>query len=146
MTADEPWFAMLRLSIGQATSTDGTPVTELLTAGQQARQLAAPFPQPRKHVEHGLLGPEHLSRLGRARGDDEVLAHSEALEDAPALRHQGDALRGDLFGRQARHGRAEHLDRARAGRQQADGDIHARGLAGAVAADETEHAAFAGLE
>jgi diguanylate cyclase (GGDEF)-like protein len=32
MTADEPWFAMLRLSIGQATSTDGTPVTELLTA------------------------------------------------------------------------------------------------------------------
>jgi diguanylate cyclase (GGDEF)-like protein len=32
MTAGEPWFAMLRLSIGQATSTDGTPVTELLTA------------------------------------------------------------------------------------------------------------------
>jgi diguanylate cyclase (GGDEF)-like protein len=32
MTADEPWFAMLRLSIGHAASTDGTPVTELLAA------------------------------------------------------------------------------------------------------------------
>jgi hypothetical protein len=32
MTAVEPWFAMLRLSIGHATSTDGTPVAELLTA------------------------------------------------------------------------------------------------------------------
>jgi diguanylate cyclase (GGDEF)-like protein len=31
ITADEPWFAMLRLSIGQATSTDGTPITDLLT-------------------------------------------------------------------------------------------------------------------
>ena len=30
-TADEPWFAMLRLSIGQASSTDGTAVGELLT-------------------------------------------------------------------------------------------------------------------
>jgi diguanylate cyclase (GGDEF)-like protein len=30
-TAAEPWFAMLRLSIGQASSTDGTPVGDLLT-------------------------------------------------------------------------------------------------------------------
>lgn len=29
-TADEPWFAMLRLSIGFATSTDGTPFDDLL--------------------------------------------------------------------------------------------------------------------
>jgi diguanylate cyclase (GGDEF)-like protein len=29
-TAVEPWFAMLRLSVGHATSTDGTPVAELL--------------------------------------------------------------------------------------------------------------------
>ena len=29
--AVEPWFAMLRLSIGQASSTDGTSVSELLT-------------------------------------------------------------------------------------------------------------------
>lgn len=29
-TADEPWFAMLRLSIGHAASTDGTPVSNLL--------------------------------------------------------------------------------------------------------------------
>jgi len=31
----EPWFAMLRLSIGHATSTDGTPVSELLTVADQ---------------------------------------------------------------------------------------------------------------
>jgi diguanylate cyclase (GGDEF)-like protein len=30
-SAAEPWFAMLRLSIGQASSTDGVPITELLT-------------------------------------------------------------------------------------------------------------------
>jgi diguanylate cyclase (GGDEF)-like protein len=30
-TAAEPWFAMLRLSIGQASSTDGTPIADLLT-------------------------------------------------------------------------------------------------------------------
>jgi len=30
-TAVEPWFAMLRLSIGQASSTDGTSISELLT-------------------------------------------------------------------------------------------------------------------
>jgi diguanylate cyclase (GGDEF)-like protein len=30
-TAAEPWFTMLRLSIGQASSTDGTPVGDLLT-------------------------------------------------------------------------------------------------------------------
>lgn len=30
LTTDEPWFATLRLSIGHATSTDGTPVPELL--------------------------------------------------------------------------------------------------------------------
>ncbi|WP_350279383.1 GGDEF domain-containing protein [Kribbella sp. HUAS MG21] len=29
--AEEPWFALLRLSVGQASSTDGTPVAELLT-------------------------------------------------------------------------------------------------------------------
>ncbi|ADB29699.1 diguanylate cyclase [Kribbella flavida DSM 17836] len=29
-SADEPWYAMLRLSIGYASSTDGVPVTELL--------------------------------------------------------------------------------------------------------------------
>ncbi|MFF1817401.1 diguanylate cyclase [Kribbella sp. NPDC058245] len=31
----EPWFSMLRLSIGYATSTDGTPVSELLTVADQ---------------------------------------------------------------------------------------------------------------
>lgn len=31
-TADEPWFAILRLSIGHATSTDGTPINDLLAA------------------------------------------------------------------------------------------------------------------
>ncbi|WP_425842006.1 diguanylate cyclase [Kribbella sp. DT2] len=30
-SAAEPWFTMLRLSIGQASSTDGVPITELLT-------------------------------------------------------------------------------------------------------------------
>nr|WP_184806775.1 GGDEF domain-containing protein [Kribbella italica] len=30
-SAAEPWFGMLRLSIGQASSTDGVPITELLT-------------------------------------------------------------------------------------------------------------------
>jgi diguanylate cyclase (GGDEF)-like protein len=34
--AEEPWFAMLRLSVGQASSADGTPVTDLLTEADRA--------------------------------------------------------------------------------------------------------------
>ncbi|MEU8227527.1 GGDEF domain-containing protein [Kribbella sp. NPDC048915] len=33
--AEEPWLAMLRLSVGQASSTDGTPVSELLSAADR---------------------------------------------------------------------------------------------------------------
>jgi len=82
-------------------------------------------------------------RLSRNRnwGQD-----GEVPEDTPPLRHQRDALSGDLLGLHTCLGHAEHLDRARAGRQQADGHIHARGLARAVAADETEHTAFASRE
>ncbi len=44
------------------------------------------------------------------RGDHEIFAHGEALEDAAALRHQRDAARGDHFRRQPRHRRAEDFD------------------------------------
>jgi diguanylate cyclase (GGDEF)-like protein len=37
--AEAPWFAMLRLSVGQASSTDGTPVSDLLTEAD--RQMYA---------------------------------------------------------------------------------------------------------
>ena len=118
----------------------------LLAAGQQARQLAAALLQPRKHVEHGVEGPERLAGLGCACRHVQVLAHGEAAEHTAALRHQRQPLRGNLLGRQMRDADAEHRDAARPRRQQADGNIHAGGLAGAIAADQTEHATFAGGE
>ena len=73
-----------------------------------AGDLRSPLGQPREHVEHRVEGPGSACRLpGRARGDGEVLAHRQAAEDAAALRHQRDALRGDPLGRQAGDRRAE---------------------------------------
>ena len=78
---------------------------------------------------------------GLARRDGEVLAHGEAAEDAPALaapaRRRAPAI---ASGAGVVTGCAEHLDRARARRQQADGDVHAGRLAGAVAAEQARAA------
>ena len=91
-------------------------------------------------------GAWRLPGPGGARRDDQVLAHGEALEDAAPLRHQRDAARGDRFRRQAGDVGAEHLDGAAARRQEADHDVHAGRLAGAVAAEQAEQAAFAERE
>src|SRR6185437_9919856 len=77
---------------------------------------------------------------------NQVLAHRQALEDAAALRNERDALRGDLLRRQVSHALAEYRDIAGARMQQPDGDVEAGGFAGAVAAEQAEHARFAKLE
>jgi hypothetical protein len=70
-----------------------------------------------------------------ARGNDQVFAHGQALEDAPSLRNERDAARRDQFRRQPRDVGAENFDRAGACREQADHHVHAGGFAGAVAAE-----------
>ena len=123
----------------------------LLAAGQMCRDLVAPLVEARKHGEHRVGRPRRVScRLlavaGLARRHHQVLAHGQALEDAAPLRHQRDAARGDLLRRLAADRRAEHGYRAAARRQQAHGDVHAGRLAGAVAAEQPEHAGLMQLE
>ena len=91
---------------------------------------------------HGALPPP----LGLRAGDAQVLAHGEALEDAAALRHQRDAARGDRSGGSRVMSAPNTSTAPRARRQQADGDVHAGRLAGAVAAEQAEQAAFAERE
>ena len=104
--------------------------------------------KPRKHREHRVGRPRRVLAVGvrLARGDHQVLAHGQALEDAAALRHQRHAARRDHLRRQAGDRLAEHHDLAAARRQQAHGDVHAGRFAGAVAAEQAEHARLAELE
>jgi hypothetical protein len=110
----------------------------LLAARQMRRDLAAAFLQPRKHREHGVGGPGRVLAAGirLARRDHQVLAHRQAPEDAATLRHQRDAAGGDQLRRQFCDRFAEDLDHAGTGGQQADRDVHASGLARAVATQE----------
>src|SRR5262249_59927778 len=77
------------------------------------------------------------------RGDRQVLTHREALEHAATLRYQRNAQRRNLLRRQTCNRGTEYLDLASAPGQQADGDVHARRFARAVATNETEHAPLA---
>ena len=76
----------------------------LLAAGQMRGDLLVPLMQTRKHGEHRVRGPRRVLAAGirLARGDHQVLAHGQALEDAAALRHQRHAARRDHLRRQAR--------------------------------------------
>src|SRR6202165_2823680 len=69
-----------------------------------------------------IRGPRGFAISARA---SEILAHSQALEDAPPLRDQGDPLGGDQLRRQARDRAAEDLHRAGARWQEADGEVSA---------------------
>ena len=121
----------------------------LLAAGERGRQAGGGARQPREHREHACR-PSTAScrrRRGLARRDAQVLAHGEAAEHAPALRHQRDAARRRSARAQAVvTGVPNTSTLPRARRQQADGDVHAGRLAGAVAAEEAEQPALAERE
>src|SRR5262249_22707040 len=92
----------------------------------------------------GFVRPQHREiAAGLAPGDREVLAHREAAKDAAPLRDQRDAERRDGLGCVAGHPAAVDGDRAVPGWKQADGHVHRRGLAGAVASEQTEEASLA---
>src|SRR5215813_11632737 len=109
------------------------------------RNLVAAFGKTRKHPEYGVNGPWCVlaAGVGLARGNHQVLTHSQTLEDSPALRHQCDAARRYCFWRKPGHRVAKYGHLAPARRQKAHRHVHAGRFAGAVAAKEAEHARFA---
>src|SRR5258706_554949 len=76
---------------------------------------AAPLAQAREVLED--VGQSRLPQRGgaawrRRQAEVEVLAHGEAGEDAPVLRHEADAEARDVVGRQPREVAALELDGA----------------------------------
>ena len=77
----------------------------LLAAGQRLRRSGCAAPSGAETCANTVsTRPRRVPAAGSrlARGDDQVLAHRQAAEDAAALRHQRDAARGDLLRRQPR--------------------------------------------
>src|SRR5262249_34123446 len=112
---------------------DGEHLT--LSAGQRARLLRATL---RQHREAGEIGTDAL--FGRAAVD--VAADLEIGLDAQRgkyvrlLRHEGDALPGDLAGLEAADRLALEGDRAFAGSEKTGDRFEQGGLTGAVRADQ----------
>src|SRR5207302_2066613 len=92
----------------------------LLAPRERSGHLLQPLLQTRKQVDDPLEVPGHGGpRAGPAR-DDEILAHGERGEYAPALRNESDPLARDRLRHEARDGVAEQADLAAARRQKAD--------------------------
>src|SRR5262249_26804717 len=111
----------------------------LLAARERAGDLPAALLKPREQRGDRLERPEHgHSALRLAPGHGEVFADGEATKHAAALRDQGHPERRDGLGRPAGDGAAVDADRAAAGREQADRDVHRGRLAGAVASEQAQ--------
>jgi hypothetical protein len=80
--------------------------------------------------------------LRSSKRDLEILLDAEIGEDAPAFRHEADALGGDPECRPARGVLAEYRDPALACRRQAHQAAQRRGLARAVAPEQRGDLAF----
>ena len=83
------------------------------------------------------------ARGKRAGRQQQVLAHGQRAEDAPALRHDRDAVLRDRVGRPAAQRAALEEDLARARRREARHRPDQRGLAHAVAAEDRGDRALA---
>src|SRR5581483_469467 len=115
----------------------------LLAAGERAGVLLGALFQAREKPEYARERPAAVTLLV---SDDQVLAHRKMREDTPALRHERDAFARDHIRCEARNRLAEEPHGAFARRQEADHGVHARRLAGAVAAKEREYPALAQRE
>ena len=92
-----------------------------------------------------------LERAERPRAEHDVLQHRQAFGEREVLVHHADAglergLRRARRQRPQRAVRAGHADRALVGHVVAEQDVHQRGLAGAVLAEQREDLAAAQLE
>ena len=111
--------------------------------------------QPRRHrtgARRHLFQIYREFRAIRARGacaeaaQREILLPRHTLEQHRALMHRGDAGRQRGGGRARAERAAEQLDRTRVGAEPPGQDVHQRGLAGAVFAEQRHDLAGAGVE
>jgi hypothetical protein len=124
-----------QLGLQQQRPADGQHL--LLAARQLRTAVPLAFGQAREHGVHAL--DLALVRRHQAQG----FVDAQRRPDAPALRHIGDAVSGDVVRRAAQQFLAMQLDTA-GGRHQPGDGIAQRGLAHAVAADDAEHAMLDG--
>ncbi len=110
----------------------------LLAAGELVAEIAAAFLQPRKHLVDLFDGPG--SGLGHRR---HVFFHRQRTEDIALLRHPADPGPRPLVRPHRRDIEPAERDRAAKTPGDADDRIDQRGLAGAVAAQQRQHLAFA---
>ncbi len=114
----------------------------LLAAGQIAAMAMQEILKDRKQVDDPVFQPLRGTRREGAKL--QVLAHREARQDAPALRHIGDARLGALVRAQAGNiGAVEHKTPGHPVHQAEDA-AHQGGLADAVAAEHRQE--FAGRD
>src|SRR6266545_738121 len=121
----------------------------LLAAGQRLGVLVDTLGEPREMLEDLLEACPAQRRGAAGHGREpqlEVLAHGEAREDAPVLRHEADAPPRDLVRRQPGQVAALEVDGASGGLDEAHPGLHERGLAHAVLAEERHRLAFLHLE
>ena len=129
--------------VGHERAPDGRHL--LLAARQRLRRRLAPLDEHRKQVVDALERP--IAGLAPAVGaDPQVLLDAERREQAPPLRHQGDAEPHDLGRRQAADRPAVEHDAAGLCRQEAGDGLEEGRLAGAVGADDGERLARVELE
>ena len=113
----------------------------LFAAGERARHLAAALLQARELREHFFQVLVHAGAAAGIGAHLQILLYGHLQEDAPALRHLGQAALHDLVRRQAADVLAQELHRAGARAQQAGYGLQRGGLARAVGADERHHLA-----
>ena len=110
----------------------------LFAAGQLPAAIVLAFLEAGKQ----LIDPRDGPRSAAFERNLEIFLDAEIGEDAPALRHETDACRGDPEGRPARGVLSEYRDLAFARRGQAHQAAQRRAFAGAVASQQGGDLAF----
>src|SRR5262249_51503238 len=133
-----------RVGIGEQRPPDGEHL--LLAARELIAAMREPRAEPGKGRKHALQRPASLAAHAGARGHDQVLAHREVREYAAALPAVADALPGDWRRGLTRDLGAANADWAPARLGGTEQRAQKRGLAHAVAAEETHGLASADME
>src|SRR3984893_7988461 len=108
----------------------------LLAARELKAEIALTLLEVRKQSEDALQRPSTL--IASAGKDREVLAHGETRKNAALLRHKTEPQAGDSIGRQRPDVAALVYDPAGSRLEIAHDGEDGRGLAGAVAAEQTD--------
>ena len=121
-------------------------LTAPIAAGEGAGHLRDALLQPGEQDEHALQIVGDPGVVPQECPHDEVLAHGQAVEDAPALRHVADPQAHHGVGRAAGEQAILQMDPALPRRQQSGDRLERRGLARAVVAEERDDLAAAHLQ